>query len=275
MNTDNQLNQIKLEFCQWLLTNAEQLQLTNSKSLNQISQAKNINDIEKGLEGLLQELGREKFEQLATDFDQNRKQNIKMAQHGTKLNSLVSKLKTQNILNNTKYLDPAQETFKYKSPDNKNKIDNSAKYKNLDRRYLTKYWDRFINSNSQTLPKKDIRNNIINKMATGGVTDNPKYDVDTTFVKRMFPVEDGLEYQNEIHVTRYPYRDHSNPAARWQSEHENYVEHISSQNDTTYFNTFYDANHIGNKSNIHKDKENQKKLFDRHRNRDVWEDSDK
>lgn len=116
-------------------------------------------------------------------------------------------------------------------------------------------------------------NYLVNKMAKGGPTDNsPRSVADTTFTRRQFPGEDGISYENTIHITRWPWRNHDNPAARWQSQHEEYTEHITPENDTLYFNTFYDTNHIGNKIDVYNTNENKRKFFDKFRNKKVWED---
>jgi hypothetical protein len=114
---------------------------------------------------------------------------------------------------------------------------------------------------------------LVSKFKEGGPNDDyPQSQSDTTFVKRWYPGDDGITYENKIHVRRYPYWRHSHPAARWQTENEEYVELITPQNDTLYFNSYYDANHIGNRSNEYEDNVNQRKLFDKHRNRKVWDD---
>jgi hypothetical protein len=114
---------------------------------------------------------------------------------------------------------------------------------------------------------------LVSKFKEGGPNDDyPQSQTDTTFVKKWYPREDGITYENRIHVRRFPYWRHSHPAARWQTENEEYIELITPQNDTLYFNNYYDANHIGNRSNEYKDYMNQRELFDKHRNRNVWDD---
>lgn len=202
MDKQKKARELQLEFCQWLVTNAKQLQLESSQGLNMIAKAKNINEVDKGLEKLTEELGGpDKLQKIVDTWQQSKSQNMPIAKNGAKINYLVSKFKE------------------------------------------------------------------------GGPNDDyPQSQSDTTFVKRWYPEEDGITYENKIHVRRYPYWRHSHPAARWQTENEEYVELITPQNDTLYFNSYYDANHIGNRSNEYEDKENQKKLFDKHRNRKVWDD---
>lgn len=201
MNEQEKTLQGIIEFCQWLIPNAKQLGLEQSKSIAMIKQAQTPNDIINGMNSLYQELGEEQFADLAQAFQQSKTQNIKKAKKGTKIDCLVSKFKK------------------------------------------------------------------------GGPNDDyPQSQSDTTFVKRWYPGENGITYENKIHVRRFPAWRHSNPAARWQTNNEEYIELITPQNDTLYFNSYYDANHIGNRSNEYEDKENQRKLFDKHRNRNVWDD---
>lgn len=134
----------------------------------------------------------------------------------------------------------------------------------------------FQKSKSQNIKmaKKGAKiNYLVSKFKDGGPNDDyPQSQTDTTFVKKWYPGEDGITYENRIHVRRFPAWRHSHPAARWQTNNEEYVELITPQNDTLYFNYYYDANHIGNRSNEYKDYTNQRELFDKHRNRNVWDD---
>lgn len=189
-----------IEFCKWLLPNAERFGLTESQSIKALSQAQTPDDIVNGMNSLYEEIGEEKFKALTHDFQTSK--NIKKASVKTKIDYLVD------------------------------------------------------------------------KMAKGGRTENdrPRVAADTTFTKRWFPGEDGISYENTIHIIRWPYRDHDHPAARWQSQHEEHTEHITPENDTLYFNTFYDENPIGNKSNVYRTNENMRNLFDRFRNKNVWDD---
>lgn len=149
-------------------------------------------------------------------------------------------------------------------------------YQELGEEQFTALTQAFQQSKSQNIKmaKKGTKiNYLVSKFKEGGPNDDyPQSQTDTTFVKKWYPGEDGITYENRIHVRRFPYWRHSHPAARWQTENEEYVELITPQNDTLYFNSYYDANHIGNRSNEYEDKENQKKLFDKHRNRKVWDD---
>lgn len=92
MNEQEKTLQGIIEFCQWLIPNAKQLGLEQSKSINMIKQAQTPNDIINGMNSLYQELGEEQFAALAQAFQQSKSQNIKKAKKGTKIDCLVNKL---------------------------------------------------------------------------------------------------------------------------------------------------------------------------------------
>ena len=151
-------------------------------------------------------------------------------------------------------------------------------YEEIGEEQFTALTQAFQQSKQQhtKMAKKGAKiDHLVNKMAKGGPTENndrPRVAADTTFTKRWFPEENGISNENTIHITRWPWRDHNHPAARWQSQHEEYTERITPENDTLYFNTFYDENHIGNKSNVYETRENMRKFFDKFRNKKVWDD---
>lgn len=92
MNEQEKALQGMIEFCQWLIPNAKQLGLEQSKSVAAISQAKTPQDLMNGVNSLYQELGEKKFTALTQAFQQSKSQNIKMAKKGTKIDYLVDKL---------------------------------------------------------------------------------------------------------------------------------------------------------------------------------------
>lgn len=91
MNEQDKALQGLIEFCQWLIPNAKQLGLEQSKSIAMISQAQTPDDIVNGMNSLYQELGEEQFTALTQAFQQSKSQNIKMAKKGTKIDYLVNK----------------------------------------------------------------------------------------------------------------------------------------------------------------------------------------
>ena len=96
MNEQEKALKKMLEFCQWLIPNAKQFGLEQSKSIAMISQAQTPDDIVNGMNSLYQELGEEQFTALTQAFQQSKSQNIKMAKKGTKIDYLVDKLATGN-----------------------------------------------------------------------------------------------------------------------------------------------------------------------------------
>lgn len=91
MNEQEKALQGMIEFCQWLIPNAKQLGLEQSRSVAAISQAKTPQDLINGVNSLYQELGEKKFAALTQAFQQSKSQNIKMAKKGTKIDYLVDK----------------------------------------------------------------------------------------------------------------------------------------------------------------------------------------
>ena len=94
MNEQNKIKALQLEFCQWLLANAKDLQLEASQGINIISQAKSADDpkLLQGLEKLTEELGGpEELKKLTDIWQQSKSQNIKMAKKGAKIDYLVNK----------------------------------------------------------------------------------------------------------------------------------------------------------------------------------------
>lgn len=91
MNEQEKALQGMIEFCQWLIPNAKQLGLEQSKSVAMISQAQTPDDIVNGMNSLYQELGEEQFTALTQAFQQSKQQSIKMAKQGAKIDYLVNK----------------------------------------------------------------------------------------------------------------------------------------------------------------------------------------
>lgn len=91
MNEQEKALQGMIEFCQWLIPNAKQLGLEQSKSIAMISQAQTPQDLMKGVDSLYQELGEDQFKALAQAFQKSKSQNIKMAKKGAKIDYLVNK----------------------------------------------------------------------------------------------------------------------------------------------------------------------------------------
>lgn len=96
MNEQEKTLQGIIEFCQWLIPNAKQLGLEQSKSIAMIKQAQTPNDIINGMNSLYQELGEEQFTALAQAFQQSKAQNIQKAKAGSKLEYLVNKFDLGN-----------------------------------------------------------------------------------------------------------------------------------------------------------------------------------
>ena len=91
MNEQEKVLRGMIEFCQWLIPNAKQLGLEQSRSVAAISQAKTPQDIMNGVDSLYQELGEEQFTALTQAFQKSKSQNIKMAKKGDKIEYLVNK----------------------------------------------------------------------------------------------------------------------------------------------------------------------------------------
>lgn len=91
MNEQEKALQGMLEFCQWLIPNAKQLGLEQSKSVAAISQAKTQQDIINGINSLYKEVGEEQFTALTKAFQKSKSQNIPMNKKGAKIDYLVNK----------------------------------------------------------------------------------------------------------------------------------------------------------------------------------------
>lgn len=91
MNEQEKALEGMIEFCKWLIPNAKQLGLEQSKSVAAISQAKTQQDIINGINSLYREVGEEQFTALTKAFQKSNSQNIKMAKKGTKIDYLVNK----------------------------------------------------------------------------------------------------------------------------------------------------------------------------------------
>lgn len=91
MNEQDKALQGMIEFCQWLIPNAKQLGLEQSKSIAMISQAQTPDDIVNGMNSLYQELGEEQFAALTQVFQKSKSQYIPMNKKGAKINYLVNK----------------------------------------------------------------------------------------------------------------------------------------------------------------------------------------
>lgn len=92
MNEQEKALQGMIEFCQWLIPNAKQLGLEQSRSVSAISQAKTPQDLMNGVNSLYKELGEEQFTALTQAFQQSKQQAVKMAKNGSKIDYLVDKL---------------------------------------------------------------------------------------------------------------------------------------------------------------------------------------
>ena len=93
MNEQEKALQGMMEFCQWLIPNAKQLGLENSKSIVAISQAKTQEDIINGINSLYQELGEKQFTALTQVFQKSKSQAVPMNKKGGKISYLVNKLR--------------------------------------------------------------------------------------------------------------------------------------------------------------------------------------
>lgn len=91
MNEQEKALQGMLEFCQWLIPNAKQLGLEQSKSVTAISQAKTQQDIINGINSLYKEVGEEQFTALTKAFQKSKSQSIPMNKKGAKIEYLVNK----------------------------------------------------------------------------------------------------------------------------------------------------------------------------------------
>lgn len=93
MNEQEKALQGMIEFCQWLIPNAKQLGLEQSKSIAMISQAQTPDDIVNGMNSLYQELGEEQFTALTQAFQKSKSQAVQMNKKGGKISYLVNKLR--------------------------------------------------------------------------------------------------------------------------------------------------------------------------------------
>lgn len=91
MNEQEKALQGMIAFCQWLIPNAKQLGLEQSRGIAAIIQAKTPQDLMNGVNSLYKELGEEQFIALTQAFQQSKSQNIKMAKKGAKIDYLVNK----------------------------------------------------------------------------------------------------------------------------------------------------------------------------------------
>lgn len=96
MNEQEKALQGMIEFCKWLIPNAKQLGLEQSKSIAMISQAQTPDDIVNGMNSLYQELGEEQFTALTQAFQKSKTSQVKKAKYGTKMDYLVNKLSAGN-----------------------------------------------------------------------------------------------------------------------------------------------------------------------------------
>lgn len=94
MNEQEKALQGMIEFCQWLIPNAKQLGLEQSKSIAMISQAQTPDDIVNGMNSLYQELGEEQFTALTQAFQKSKTQAVPMNKKGAKIDYLVNKFAT-------------------------------------------------------------------------------------------------------------------------------------------------------------------------------------
>lgn len=102
MNEQEKALQGMIEFCQWLIPNAKQLGLEQSKGVAMISHAKTPDDIVNGMNSLYQELGEEQFIALTQAFQKSKSENITMNKQGGKINYLVNKFQEGGSINQPK-----------------------------------------------------------------------------------------------------------------------------------------------------------------------------
>lgn len=100
MNEQEKALQGMIEFCQWLIPNAKQLGLEQSKSIAMISQAQTPDDIVNGMNSLYQELGEEQFTALTQAFQKSKSQAVPMNKKGAKINYLVNKFQHSGKIQN-------------------------------------------------------------------------------------------------------------------------------------------------------------------------------
>lgn len=94
MNNQEQAMQGMIEFCKWLIPNAKQLGLENSKGVQKIASAKDSNGLVDAINFLYKELGEEQFTALTKAFEHSKTQNIQTAKNGAKIDYLVNKFAT-------------------------------------------------------------------------------------------------------------------------------------------------------------------------------------
>lgn len=150
MNEQEKALKKMLEFCQWLIPNAKQLGLEQSKSIAMISQAQTPDDIVNGMNSLYQELGEEQFTALTQAFQQSKSQNIKMAKKGTKIDYLVDKLANGDLVEKPKRTRKGNDMHEYLKS-------NDVVYTRDIRNYGTPYADTTWTSTSGDLEEKLIR----------------------------------------------------------------------------------------------------------------------
>lgn len=113
-----------IEFCKWLLPNAERFGLTESQSIKALSQAQTPDDIVNGMNSLYEEIGEEKFKALTHDFQQS-KNTIKKASAGTKIDYLVNKFAPGGPIETIVYRD-------YKQPTDSELFDRAARFRGMN-----------------------------------------------------------------------------------------------------------------------------------------------
>ena len=123
MNEQEKTLQGIIEFCQWLIPNAKQLGLEQSKSIAMIKQAQTPNDIMNGMNSLYQELGEEQFTALAQAFQQSKSQNIKMAKKGAKIDYLVDKFQGGGPVRHIRYDDRGRTVSRGEEDDRRRRED--------------------------------------------------------------------------------------------------------------------------------------------------------
>ena len=126
MNEQEKALQGIIEFCQWLIPNAKQLGLEQSKSIAMISQAQTPDDIVKGMNNLYQELGEEQFTALTQTFKKNKSQAIPMNKKGAKIDYLINKFASGGPVTYVKYDDRGRR-ISFDEQEKRDRLVNNAK----------------------------------------------------------------------------------------------------------------------------------------------------
>jgi uncharacterized coiled-coil protein SlyX len=134
-----------------LIPNVEQFGLEKSNSIKQIIDAQDIDSLIAGVNSLCEELGDKQIAALKQAFQQSKKEKVKMAQQGAKLDSLTNKLKDLRRSNQIKT-----------APINPKELETINKIKELEKQKKEiKYLDKPKPSNdrvyrNELLRRKDV-----------------------------------------------------------------------------------------------------------------------